>query len=330
MRRSTIVLVGIAIAIITIAIVLRSSGSEPDVTITTSTGHESTTLTTTTTSEPPRTTTTLPTGALVCDLYGSVADQGTVASPELVEASGIAASRTTPGVLWSHNDSRGSATLYAFATTGEDLGGHEVPGAFALDWEDISAGPGPDGQGAFLYVGDIGDNFKIRDGFVTIYRVPDSDPTALEGSFPESLALTYQYPDGSHNAEALFVDPMEPAMYLITKDTDEAFVYKGPLAPSDGPIELELVTTLFLGAEISASDMSADGTTLAVRGYQEVWMWHRNDGISVADMLKDQPCNAPSPDERQGEAISLDEHHSYWTVSEGSNPAINTVPRTGG
>ncbi len=326
MRRPTIVLIGVAAAFVLLALALRSANSGTDPASTT-TAATSTSLAATTTATLPTSTTTIPAGVAVCDLYGSVGVAGAIASPDLVEASGIAASRTTPGVLWSHNDSRGGATLYAFTTSGEDLGAHDVPNAFALDWEDISAGPGPNGDGAFLYVGDIGDNFEIRDGFVTVYRVVDTDPTALDDAFPESVALTYRYPDGAHNAEALFIDPIEPALYIITKGTDEAFVFRGTLEPSDGPIDLDLVTALFLGAEISAADMSKDGATLAVRGYQTVWMWHRASEASVSDMLSGQPCTAPSPDERQGEAISLDEHLAYWTVSEGSNPDINVVSR---
>ncbi len=234
MHRATVALIGIAVAIVGVAALLRSTEPEPATSLPTTTQQGSTTTAGVATTRPTETTTTLQAGTAVCDLYPSITVTGSVASTELVEASGIAASRTSPGILWSHNDSRGSATLYAVATTGEDLGGHDVPSAFALDWEDISAGPGPDGGGAFLYVGDIGDNFGIRDGLATVYRVPDTDPTLLAGSFPESLALTYRYPDGSHNAEALFIDPIEPALYLITKDPDQAFVYKGTLESSGG------------------------------------------------------------------------------------------------
>jgi hypothetical protein len=44
-------------------------------------------------------------------------------------------------------------------------------------------------------------------------------------------------------------------------------------------------------------------------------------------MLAAQPCTAPSPDERQGEAIALDAELSYWTVSEGQKPPIHVVSR---
>jgi hypothetical protein len=326
MRRSTVALFAIVAVVVVVAALLRSGDTQAPPASTTAPPAASTMAPSSSTSTST-TTTTLPPGTAVCDLYPTIATAGQVATADLVEASGLAASRTTRNVLWSHNDSRGTATLFAFTTTGEDLGAYDVPGAFALDWEDMSAGPGPTGTESFLYVGDIGDNFDIRGGLVTIYRVRDTDPSDLDGAFPESTPMTYRYPEGNHNAEALFIDPTEPALYLMTKSRDEAFVFKGSLEPSGGPMDLTLVTTLFLGAEITGADMSSDGTTLAVRGYESVWMWHREPSTSISDMLANEPCEAPSPTERQGEAITLDTEMSYWTVSEGSHSDLQVVRR---
>ncbi|MEN8041139.1 MAG: hypothetical protein ABFR95_06505 [Actinomycetota bacterium] len=326
MRRSTLVLLAVAAAVVVTALVLRATDSEDPPAATTST-----TLTTvaasTTTTVSPSTTTTLAAGVSVCDLYGEISIQGTITSDDLVEASGLAVSRMNPGVFWSHNDSRGSATLYAFTEAGDDLGAYEVPGAFALDWEDMSAGPGPDGDAGYLYVGDIGDNFDIRRGLLTVYRVPDSDPASLPGAFPESTALTYRFPDAGHNAEALFTDPIGRAIYIVTKNRDATDIFVGSLQPASGPIDLEHVATLFLDAEVSAADMTQDGTTLALRGYSTVWMWHRSTEQSIAEMLMSEPCNAPSPDERQGEAIAFGADSSYWTISEGTHADIHHVER---
>jgi hypothetical protein len=325
MRTSTVALFIIATVVVILAVTLRSTDTDDHTSAVTNTLASTSSIPTSTV--PPTTSESLPVGTTVCDLYEAIDTHGSVESPDLVEASGMASSRTNPGVLWSHNDSRGTATLYAFTVTGDDLGAYDIPGAFALDWEDMSAGPGPTRKDAFLYVGDIGDNFDIRGGLVTVYRVPDIDPSTLDVAFPESTPLTYRYPKGNHNAEALFVDPVEPAMYLITKGTEEAFVFKGSIEPSNGPIDLEQVSTLFLGAEVSAADMSSDGSTLVVRGYQTVWMWHRNSTTSIQDMLSAEPCTAPSPDERQGEAITLDAELSYLTISEGLHPPIHFVGR---
>lgn len=252
---------------------------------------------------------------------------GAVASPDLVEASGLAVSRTVPTVRWSHNDSRGGPFLHAFDPTGTDLGAFEVPDAFALDWEDLAAGPGPDGTGRFLYVGDIGDNFGIRDGLITIFRVPDIDPAEMETGFPDSVPIVYLMPEGPYDAEALFVDPVDLALYIVTKSRSEAFVFKGPLTPTTSePHPMELVATLFLDAEVSGADISHDGGIIAFRGYRTVWMWSRFAGQSVGDALTTDVCEAPSPDEVQGESIAFDAQLGYWTVSEGSNSAIHHVP----
>jgi hypothetical protein len=265
-------------------------------------------------------------GETVCERYDSILVSGNIASSDLIEASGLAVSRVSPDVLWSHNDSRGGARLFAFDAAGNDLGTFEVPGVFAFDWEDIAAGPGPDGTGGFLYVGDIGDNFSIRRGQITVYRVPDEDPGAMSGSFAEVVSLPYTYPDGPHNAEAIFIDPIEPAIYVVTKDKAQASVFKGSLAPTGAEVELELIATLFLDAEVSGGDISWDGHVIALRGYQTVWMWNRPTGASVADALNTERCTAPSPEERQGEAIAFDGELGYWTVSEGTGQAIHSVP----
>ena len=58
----------------------------------------------------------------------------------LPEASGVAASHKSPGVLWSHNDS-GEPTLLAVGADGTSLGRLWVARAAVEDWEDIHVGP---------------------------------------------------------------------------------------------------------------------------------------------------------------------------------------------
>lgn len=340
MRRPTTVLVLIAIAVVALALLLRSGDDPNAVSTTTSTEADATQSTTSTlggcdansndceavaTTSSTTTTTpigTLPDGVDACDLYDGISEIGEVTSSDLVEASGLALSRATDGVLWSHNDSGDGPILYAFGTDGEDLGSFEIPDAFALDWEDLAAGPGPDGTGAYLYVGDMGDNLGIRGGDVTVWRVPDGDPAELDGVFPESASMVLTMPDGPYDAEALFVDPVDQMIYVATKSNDVTRVFASPLAPASNPQTMELVATLFLDAEVSAADMSPDGGLIALRGYWTVWLWKRLPGESVADALTREPCLAPSPDERQGESITIGPDWTYYTVSEGSNPTV--------
>jgi len=285
---------------------------------------ESTTLLETTTTTMPGPT--LAPGATACDPYTAVSVAGTVASPDLVEASGMAASRTSLGVVWAHNDSRDGARVYALGPDGADLGAFEVAGALAFDWEDMAAGPGPDPAQSMLYLGDIGDNFSIRAGRITVYRVAEPDPNSISGSIDGAVPLEYQYPDGVYNSEALFV--ADGSIFVVTKDRDEARVYRGDATGDGSAVEtMELVTVLSLGAEVSGADMSWDGSTIAFRGYETVWLWHRPPGMAVPGALAADPCTAPSPDEVQGESIAFLADGSYKTVSEGSHPELHLVAR---
>lgn len=322
MRRPGVLLILIAVVVAAFAFWLRDRGMGVDAGDTTSTTSvESSSSTTSTTS----TTTLAPPPSPVCAMYEGVALTGRVASNDLIEASGLAKSRTTQDVLWSHNDSRGGPLLYAMTSAGDDLGTFEIPGTFALDWEDIAIGPSSDGSGSFIYVADIGDNLGIRGGVVNLWRVEDADPATLGTVFSDAVPISLEMSGGPYDAEAILIDPIDPAVYLITKSRDEALVFKGPLEAAAEPHEMTLVTTLFLGAEVSGADISPDGQVIALRGYRSVWMWARSPGQSIGDALNAEPCTAPSPDERQGESIALDADWSYFTISEGANSPISYV-----
>ncbi len=332
MRRPTTALVVIAALVVAVALALRSNASSTDEGATTSSAPSATTTPTSPSSTAPATSsslagTTVPSPSVpACDLYDEIVVTGSVESTDLVEASGLAVSRAANDVLWSHNDSRGDAVLFAFDRTGSDLGTFAIPDAFAIDWEDMAAGPDATGSSPYLYVGDMGDNFDIRAGIVNVWRVPDLDPVELTDAFPESVALVYRMPDGPYDAEGLFVDPLEPALYIVTKDRDQAFVFKGSLESTGTTQDMELVATLFLGGEVSGADITSDGQIIAFRGYDTVWMWNRLPGQSIGEALLAEPCTAPSPDERQGESIAFDDRWGYYTISEGTAPAINHVP----
>src|ERR1044072_8869678 len=101
--------------------------------------------------------------------YGPAATIATITDKSVSESSGLAASRLTPGAYWTHNDSGDGPFVYAFDTRGDSLGVFRVAGAQARDWEDMAAGPGPEGGKSYLYLGDIGDNNSSR-AEVVAYR----------------------------------------------------------------------------------------------------------------------------------------------------------------
>src|SRR5213596_956580 len=92
--------------------------------------------------------------------------QATFQSPRLIESSGVAVSRAYPDVLWTHNDSGDRPYVYATDLRGTDRGALLVPGAQAIDWEDISLGPCPlafvPRARSCIYLADSGDNMEFR------------------------------------------------------------------------------------------------------------------------------------------------------------------------
>jgi hypothetical protein len=271
----------------------------------------------------------------VCDGFGEPVALGTIATAELRETSGIVASRAHRGVLWAHNDSGDAAAVHAVGTDGSDLGRFRLTNALAIDWEDMSLGPGPVPDRDYLYIGDIGDNLLLRSR-LPIYRVPEPVPDRTGGSLEDVEVLTVTYGElGPFNAEAMAIDPFGRDLYIITKRGDDgrSVVFRVALADlvPGGVALLDPVAVLDLGpgAEVTGADFTADGGLIALRGYSEVWMWARVVP-DAAETFAAEPCLAPSPDEIQGEAIAFDAGAlGYFTISEGARAAINYVgPRS--
>lgn len=285
----------------------------------------------------PMTTTTAPTAtplatlapdAPVCDGLQTVSQIGELGADQLVETSGIVASRAHPSVIWAHNDSGGEAIIYALATDGALLSSHRIDDAFPLDLEDIAIGPGPDPSIDYLYVADIGDNLHFRPD-VLVYRIPEPNPFA-DGTAAGVEKIRLAYPTPGINSEALVVDPVSGDLFLFEKTDDYPVpIYRAPadLLLGDEPTVLEAVGVLGIptGSLVTGADVSASGDRIALRGYKEVWVWPRSDA-DLATTVQRVPCEGASPDEVQGEAIAFSPDASViYTVSEGSGAAVNQI-----
>lgn len=272
------------------------------------------------------TTSTLAPGATACDRYEGIETIGTVQNPALTEISGVAAGRINPGVLWVHNDSQDGPIVYAIDTTGQSVGTYQLDGAFAFDWEDMAAGPGPVEDVSYLYLGDIGDNFEIRGGSITLYRVPEPAVATSGDVLSDVEAIPLRYPDGSPNAEAMFIDPVDSALYIVTRDTEVTRVYRADGSAGGTEQTMEPVATLDLGHEVTGADIAHDGSVIALRGEEHVRLFHRPAAASIAEALSGEPCSAPAPDEIQGEALAFLSDGAYVTLSEDIGSPIHRVP----
>jgi hypothetical protein len=199
---------------------------------------------------------------------------GRVATADLTEASGLAASRAHPGVLWSHNDGGAQPGVFAIGPDGADLGFHALA-VDALDIEDMAIATG--GTGDVLYLADIGDNGERR-ASVSVFRFAEPDP-AVPGPIDSVERFDFAYPDRPHNAETLLVDERNGRIVVVTKE--QAAGNDGAPDPL-GATEVGVVDTLRLeeladhstlhpstilgfGGVITGGDVSADGSFVALR-----------------------------------------------------------------
>lgn len=251
---------------------------------------------------------------------------GRVASEAASELSGLVLSRSRPGVLWAHNDSGDSPRLLAFRSSGAAVAEVSLAGAENVDWEDVALGP----RGALL-VGDIGDNLGQRPT-VVVYRVAEP-----RGSGTAAVAARYElrYPDGPRDAEALLFDRATGSLVIVSKSFGgEARVY-GARRPAPGQVTtLRRTGTISLGPgePVTAGDVSADGRTVALRTYDQAYVWRRRAGETMTAALRRRPCraNADLLGEGQGEALALArDGRAFFTVPEGARPALRRYAASG-
>jgi hypothetical protein len=203
------------------------------------------------------------------------------------------------------------------------------------DIEDVAVGPGPVPGVSYLYVGDIGGNVgtNVTRTNVTIIRIPEPEVDLAWASNPRSPSFsrrdrfTLVYPDGSHDAETLLVDPLAGDVWVVTKEIGQARFYRANLnaAPDGSTVMLEYVVSVDFH-QASAGDISADGTQIVLRREDVGLLWSRCDGETISNALLRAPQSIPivgRPIEPNGEGLAfLRDGTGYVTISEGTNPPI--------
>jgi hypothetical protein len=276
----------------------------------------------------------------VFQLYGTPTTIANLKNLGINESSGLAASRSNPGIYWTHNDSGDEPFVYAFDATGESRGVFRVTGAQARDWEDMAVGPGPGRGQSYLYLGDIGDNDKKRSEIV-VYRVPEPKPTAADKvssrRFPQTTAasdaIRLRYPDGKFDAETLLVHPTSGNLYIVTKVMlKNATVYEAsaPLVAGKA-ITMKRIGDIkvpsLMGGVLTGGSISPDGRRVALcdylQGYEAVLP---SSSKNFNDLWK-QTFTAFSLGQReQGEAITYRaDGKALLATSEGKLPPLIQV-----
>jgi len=253
-------------------------------------------------------------GAALCQ----VMTKGYTLADGLRETSGVAESRRTPGVYWSHNDSGRDPELFAVGADGRHLGRMTVTGASNGDWEDIASGPCPDGGPACLYLSDTGNNDKKRK-HVSLWVFPEPDP----GARATAKATEYRarFPGEPTDVEAIFVLP-DGRVYLVSKGNNDPvilFRWPTPLQPGqtatlDSVRQLERKPDQ-VGDRVTGASATPDGKWVAVRSYAALAIYRTADLLGAGQPFAQFDLDPIA--EPQGEGVSLADDGSVVLTSEG-------------
>ena len=259
---------------------------------------------------------------LSCEMPG-VADRKPKMLGQLPEASGLAVSRRSPGMLWSMNDS-GESAVIALTPAGDVRGSVRVTGAKTGDWEDISIGSCP--GGSCLYMADIGDAGAKRPQ-VTVYRVPE--PQAGDAMSAPADAFVLNYPDKPHDAEAAFVLP-DKTFYMISKG-HPTVLYRASLnAPGSSATLMkvaELPIDQFLAdqdrrrSRITDAELTPNGEWAALRTNSELLLLRTRD-LTAGKMNEVWHADLRLFDESQGEGIAVSNEGDVYLAGEGGGHGL--------
>ena len=279
---------------------------------------------------------------LATSVYGQATTIATIKDKSVSESSGLVASRTTPGAYWTHNDSGGGPFIYSFDTRGNSYGAFRVNGAHARDWEDIAAGPGPQPNRSYLYIGDIGDNNSVRPE-VVVYRVAEPVLSSATRKFTKTRpgttepaeAIRLKYPDGSHDAEALLVHPRTGNIYIVTK----VLIANPGVYEAVAPFRAGQLITMrragearvpsLFGGIITGGSISPDGRHVALCDYFQGYELVLPAGASnFDDIWKQRMTGFDLGKRKQGESITYRlDGKALLATSEGKQSPLIQVLR---
>ena len=264
-------------------------------------------------------------------------------SAGLVEISGIACSRVTPGYIWMESDDYSDCII---ATDENGTTRHKLvnltPKVGRSDWEDMCGGV-YNGKN-YLFIGAFGDNNASTGNYKIVY-LEEPEITGSKSITIAPSVINFQYPNGiKHNAESMMYDNIEQKLYIITKVYyDVCQVFSLPMSLNYGTEVQTLTYVCDLGIKAdlgedtnpykgfhlcTAADISPDGSLVLIKNqnntaqdkgeeYSWVLLWKRDGNESISETLKRQPEAIQSyRQEWQGEAICWLNNNVFYTVSD--------------
>lgn len=240
----------------------------------------------------------------------------TVEEPEINEASGLAASLRTPGLLYTHNDSGNPPYVFVLNKRGLMPAKIHLPSLKNRDWEDIAVGFDPVDKKPYVFIGEIGDNADIHPS-VFVYRFAEPEILDTLITVDQVQRIEFVYEDGPRDAEALFADPRNGDLYIISKRESNSGVYQLPYPQSFNSVNTARRVANLPYNWVTAADISPNGKSILVKTYSHIYRYKRGGKMSVAAALNGKYRALTYQLEGQGEAVAWDDKgKGYFTLSE--------------
>jgi hypothetical protein len=228
----------------------------------------------------------------------------TVRDPRIVESSGLVVSPTHPDLVWTVNDSGSGPVVYGVSTrTGATRAVLRLRGVDFRDTESMAAATGPDGRG-LLWVGDTGDNNRVRDSVVLrLVR----EPRTVGSATVTPVSLRVRYPGGPADAETLVWTP-DGRLLVVTKELLSARVLQVPPAAVRAALAGRSTDTPVLAQPLAtvAQALVTDGAALpdgriVLRGYGDAVIYKppASGGMAALEQLL-------LPEQPQGETLAVE------------------------
>lgn len=243
---------------------------------------------------------------------------GKVRSAAITEISGIIPYSYQSGYFWVHNDSGDGPYIYLIDSTASLKAKVEIEGAKFTDIEDVGRFESKGKN--YLVLADIGNNQRKRTT-LSLFIIEEPNIQANEKTRTVKAKLVkeikFRYKDKNRDAEAIFIDPKDNSLYIISKRDFESAVFRIPF-------DLEGVNTYSVEPLLTlpftfttAADISSDGKYIVAKNLTTIYFWERGVNQSVIQALSQKPKTIPYIVEPQGEAICFDLHNRFlYTISE--------------
>ncbi|OHB72444.1 MAG: hypothetical protein A2V70_14495 [Planctomycetes bacterium RBG_13_63_9] len=229
-----------------------------------------------------------------------------LANEAVDESSGLACSRSRPGVFWTHNDSGDAARIYAFDAKGKDLGSCALADVPAYDWEDMASFV-LEGK-SYLLIGEVGNNGLGAEVHM-LYLIEEPPINPVRGVIPRQIPVVqlirFRYEDAYRDCEAVALDATTKTILLVTKQWGaECSAYAIPWPKNDPKKVLVARKIAVLGIPLTtAMDVSPDGRRAIVATYANAYEYVRNPEEDWAKAFSRPPRMVSLPRRTQGESI---------------------------